>query len=175
VQGESACADYTLLQETIPPSHLRLPRSDCPCSRQRATPPTESTSKHGPTPTSSLLPTPGIQEQPAVQTALLNHKTNHSDSSAYSEVTANAVINEQLSGPIAQSSNPPKFWRCKRSLPYRLPLALQQAASKKKIHQAKIIQGRRQVEIPESLLGKTSNRSSTRMTPPGTERMVCRR
>ena len=117
MQGESTCAAYTLIQETIPPSHLRLLRSDCPCSRQRATPPTESTSKHVSTPKSSLLPTSGIQKQPAVQTALLNTTTNHSDSSAYSGVTANAVINEQLSGPSAKSSNPPEFWRCKRSLP----------------------------------------------------------
>lgn len=155
MQGESACADYTLIHETTHPAHLRLLRSDCPCSRQRATPPTKNTSKHGPTPTGSLLPTSGIQKQPAVQTALLNTTTNHSNSSAYSGVTANAVINEQLSGPNAQPSKSLNSWRCKKNLPLQTATRTPGRFREKRSTKSKTSKGDAQVEIPKGLPGKT--------------------
>jgi hypothetical protein len=106
----------------------------------------------------------------------LNTTTNHSDSSAYSEVTANAVINEQLSGSSAQSSNPAQVLEVQEEFAFTdCHSHTSKPLRRKKSTKPKLSKGDAQVEIPESLPGKTSNRSLTRMTPPRTERMVCRR
>ena len=88
MQGESACADSTLIYQITPRTHLRLLRSDCKGSRQRAT--VHMLSQQTPTLTSKHT-----RVACRVQTTPSYTKLSRHNTSIHAEGTAFAVDNEQ--------------------------------------------------------------------------------
>jgi hypothetical protein len=144
-KGSLPSADYTLVHQIQPPQHFHPRRRDCLCSRQRAAPHSKYSSQHGPPPTrlpASLLPTSGNPR--AARRTDCTLENQHKPLQLFPLLRSDCQCSHQreTANPVRNPASFQTSGDVRRVCLCRLPLAHQQAASKKKeILQVKSIQG----------------------------------